>query len=459
MKKTREKTLPEILGEYAKRNTARFHMPGHKGFGIPMAESLSGWDITELPETDNLHMPNGVIKKTQDSYAQAYGARDCFLLINGSTAGVLAMLLAIGQNKRVLLARNCHRSAVSGIALAGHELDFIFPTEEGVVCSEDIDAALALHPADAVMIVSPDPYGRCSDIKAVAEAAHRHGALLLLDAAHGAHFPFAESLPELYPECVDMFCVSAHKTLNSFTQSALLFTGLNCPIEAAHIQKILSLVQSTSPSYPMMASLDWALHTARGWEEHVARMLIQQKRLATANGVNVQTLASLGSKSRVFALDPTRIVIDVSERGITGQEAYADLYRRDVAAEMADSRRVVFITTPNDPADWFERLYETVCTLPYGICLPDIPFKAPPSPASPVIPVRDAILAPSSGIELENAAGRISANAVGIYPPGVAVIYPGEKITGEIIHYLEAAIKDGGTIFGLEENGILRVVQ
>ncbi len=458
MKTPREKSLPEVLGEYAKRDMARFHMPGHKGFGIPMAEQLCAWDITELPGTDNLHMPEGAIRKTQDAYAQAYGARDCFLLVNGSTAGVIAMLLALGQNKRVLLARNCHKSAVSGAALAGHTLSFFYPQEGGAPTSADVETALKEQSADAVLLVSPDPYGRCADLVSIAEVVHRHGALLLVDAAHGAHFPFAPALPDLCAEHVDMFCVSAHKTLNAFTQTALLFAAKRCPLERAHLQSVLSLVQSSSPSYPLMASLDWALHAVRGWQEHALRMQTLQKRLAAANGIRVQSAENALGQRGIAALDPTRIVLDVHARGITGQDAYADLFSRGIAAEMADKRQVVFITTPHDPPAWFDRLYDAVCTLPYGISLPEEELPCPPHTAFALC-VRDAVLSDSHAIPLEQSAGRIAASAVGLYPPGVALLYPGERITEEAIAYLEAAASAGHSIFGLEEKTSIRVVR
>ncbi len=458
MKGSREKTLPEVLGDYAKRDMARFHMPGHKGFGIPMAEPLCAWDITELPDTDNLHMPLGAIQKTQEAYAEAFGARDCFLLINGSTAGVLAMLLSIGANKRVLLARNAHRSAVSGAVLAGHELSFVYPEPCGVVSAAEIDSALCTQSADAVLIVSPDPYGRCADLVSIAETVHRHGALLFVDAAHGAHFPFGKTLPDLCPEQVDLFCVSAHKTLCAFTQSALLFTGVHCPYEKAHIQNMLSLIQSTSPSYPLMASLDWALHSARDWDEHVAFMQKQRKRLACANGIHIPEAENTVGKQGVFALDPTRLVINVNERGIGAQEAYADLFKRGVAAEMADRENIVFITTPRDPRAWYDRLYDAICTLPYGIHLQDM-RPVPPRAEKAVLSAREAMLSSSCTLPLGKSQGHIAANAVGVYPPGVAVLIPGEPVTEEILRYLLEAADCGETLFGLEEKNRIRVVQ
>lgn len=457
MKGKRDKTLPEVLGEYARSDPARFHMPGHKGRGIPMAEPLCAWDVTELPSTDNLHQPSGAILKTQEKYAQTYGARSSFLLVNGSTAGVLAMLLSLGEKKRVLLSRNCHKSAISGAALAGHELCFIDQDGAVVPQAEQIELELSNQPADAVLLTSPDYYGRCADIRSISKTVHNHGAILLVDAAHGAHFPFSAQLPDLCADCVDMFCVSAHKTLNAFTQAAVLFIGKNCPIGASHIQGMLSMVQSSSPSYPLMVSLDWALHSSRGWDEHIERMHIQQKRLSVANGVRVQTEADVGI-SGVFAVDPTRLVINVHERGISGIEAYRSLYAHGVVPEMADRDSLVFITCPQDPDEWYNRLYKEICTLPYGIRIPTAtPVSAPR--CERLMPIRGAMLASGENLPLHSAAGRTACRACGLYPPGNAVLLPGERISPEIIDYILDALAQGYTFFGLEEGNNIRVVR
>lgn len=449
MRKEREKSLPEVLGEYARRNVARFHMPGHKGRGIPMYENLSGWDVTELPTTDDLHAPTGPILKTQMAYAEAYGARDCFLLVNGSTAGVQAMLLSLGQNKRVLMARDCHKSAVSGLALAGHDVDFVYPEPDGMITPQAVEEALAQKPADAVFITSPNYCGRCADVQGVAKAAHRHGALLCVDAAHGAHFAFANELPSLCPRDVDMFCVSAHKTLNAFTQAALLFTGRGCPMDARRVQSALSMLQSSSPSYPLMASLDWALHTAKDWDTHAGRMRVFQKRLSAVNGVAVQT-ESVAGEHGIFAVDPTRLVLDVHKRGLTGYAAYRDLYDKGVVAEAADMDHVIFITVPHDPQDWYDRLYEAVCTLPYGgRRAPSLPKPYAHQP--PVLSVRDAMLGDTDYVPLARAAGRVAACAAGPYPPGVALFMPGESILQEYVDDLTSCLQAGGAVFGLKQ--------
>ncbi|MEG1548036.1 MAG: aminotransferase class V-fold PLP-dependent enzyme [Clostridia bacterium] len=442
------KSLPEILGEYARSDTARFHMPGHKGLGMGGFNAVAPWDVTELPETDDLAAPEGALLHTEQAYASAYHAQHSFLLINGSSTGVAAMLLSLGQHKRVLLARNCHKSAINGVVLAGHDVDFVYPSSEGMVTAAAIDAALTQSPADAVLIVSPDYFGKCADLASIAQAAHHHGALLFVDAAHGAHFPFATSLPDFPADDVDMWCISAHKTLNAFTQSAVLHLGTRCPITQSRVRSTLRLLQSSSPSYLLMASLDWALHSATGWEAHVSRIKSIRKRIGALNGVALLDDSIVGCGG-VSAIDPTRLTLLVNGRGISGKCAHEALYNDGIIAEMADIHSVVLITTPNDPDEWYERLLHALMMLPYGTQM--LPNIALPPSRTALMSVRDAALADAEYIPLERSYGRIAAAAAGAYPPGIAALIPGEQITQEVISYLQSQVQADLTLFGISD--------
>lgn len=449
------RTLPETLGEYARREPARFHMPGHKGQDVPFAGRLAGWDITELDGTDDLAGPAGVIAQTEQSYAEAYGARASLLLVGGSTAGLNAMALSLGEGKRVLLGRDCHKSALSALALAGHEADFLPPAYDeangivGMLTPEQVDAALRERPADAVLLTSPNYFGMCADVAGIADAAHAHGALLLVDGAHGAHFPFSPRLPGFPAGKVDMWCVSCHKTLAAFTQSAALHLGACCPYDVAHVRRMRNMVQSSSPSYLLMVSLDRALHLARtvGYEKHLDRVEILRARIGRVNGLRVLGAECLGHG--IAALDPTRIVIDVTERGVDGRLADAALSEAGVVCEMSDAYRVVLITTPQDPDEWYDRLIDSLTHLPYG--------TEPPVKEPPFLPVgrracslRRAMLAPTESLLLSDAVGRAAAGAAGVYPPGLAALVPGERIESAAAEYLLRQQAKGFSLFGVE---------
>ncbi len=424
-------------------------MPGHKGRGMGEFSAAAAWDVTELSFSDDLYAPEGAIALTEAAYARVYQARQAFLSVNGSSACVCAMLLALGEHRRVLLARDCHRSAVNGVALAGHEAAFVYPRPDGLVAAADISAALDARPADAVMIVSPDYYGRCAHVSAIAEVCHSRGALLLVDCAHGAHFPFSKELPDLPAEYADMWCVSCHKTLAAFTQSAVLFSGVCCPLSDMQIRNALRMMQSSSPSYLLMAGLDWALHSVSGWDGHIKRITAFKSAAASINGISVYAQEGDG----VFCADPARVVLDVSGRGISGRAAYDVLEAHGVVAEMADERRVVFITSPEDPDEWYDRALYALTALPYGTHIPPASLPLPPQ-GEACMSIRAAVFSTWKPVPLPDCTGRICAAPCGAYPPGTAALMPGERITQAAAAYLAAKADSGIPLFGMVDGSI-----
>lgn len=446
MKKTKPITLPQALDGYRRQDTARFHMPGHKGTGMSgfFSSGLAAWDVTEINGTDNLYSPSGPIKEAQNALAEAYGAQNSFLLVNGSTGGIHAMLLYCGLQKRVLITANAHRSAIYGCALAGHT---VFTAPDKIITAEIIDTSLNKNPCDMVLITSPDYYGLCADIKKIAQTVHRHGALLLVDCAHGAHFPFSKTLP-LQPAEADMWSVSMHKTMNALTQGAVLNISGN--IDAGRMTRVLSTIQTSSPSYLIMASLDWARHSAclsDGWGEHMRRIFSMRERLSLLNGIKVLGIED-AQKRGANDLDLSRLVIGVEQRGIDGFSALRHLEEKGVVPEMADASQMVLITSPSDPNEWYERLFEAVRTLPYGTFAPELPDYSP-KPVENVCP-REFVYGGQKKVPLKSAAGKIAAMPAGVYPPGTAVLFPGEIITEAAADYLIKMEKLGAELFGAE---------
>ena len=447
-------TLPRILGDYAQDDCARFHMPGHKGRGMGrfLPDAVARYDVTELTMTDNLHAPGGCIAETQAAVARAYGAEASFLLVNGSTAALQAMLLALDPSDKLLLYRDCHRSALSGAALSGVEAVLETPgfdTDAGLFAmpdAEGLSAALGRTGATAVLLTSPNAYGYCADLPALSAAAHAHGALLLVDAAHGAHFPFSDALPEGAAGAADLWGHSQHKTLNALTQAATLHMG-NCRIPPERVQRALALLQTTSPSYLLMASIDWSVFMAArdDWDAHVRRCEALRHEIGAIAGLSAAPVLPQGAA----AYDPTRIVIDVSARNITGFTAERALQRSGIFVEMADFSRLVLITAPADDPAWYDRLVEALAALPYGNI-----HAAPPPPLSLETPerclsIREASLARVEWVPPLRAAGRIAGEAVGLYPPGVALCAPGERIGPSHIEALLAAQRAGASLFGV----------
>ena len=455
-------TLQETLGAYERANCARFHMPGHKGRGLAgfWREELPLWDVTELSNTDNLHAPCGAISIAQRNMAQAYGAKASFFVVNGATNAVQAMILALEDDDILLLARDAHHAAVSGAALRGIKTRYLSPRYDeskgllGMVTPEDLDIALRQTRATAVLITTPNAYGFCADVKALAEVAHKHGALLLIDGAHGAHFPFSEALPQELGGVADLFAHSQHKTMDALTQAASLHLG-ECRISEDRVRRALAMTETTSPSYLLMVSLDWSVYMAkrRDWTGQVERCIDLEKMIESIGGLAVMhDPVGIG----VFERDRTRLVIDVTGRGYTGYEAQALLEKSGIYIEMADTRRLVLITSPNDEISWYGKLVDELNNLPERKPIAVKPagegirFVANEQRAG----IREATFSETESVPLINALGRVAAEAIGIYPPGIALVMPGELLDQRAIDYLSAQSHNGGALFGVREGNI-----
>lgn len=430
--------VAQMLRRYAAKRPARFHMPGHKGF-------LHPWDVTELTETDNLLIPEGVLRQAQQDLAAAYGAREALFCTGGSTAGVIAMLLALPQNSAVALGRNAHRSAVSGLILGGHRPVWLMPDDSGQVPPSAVEQAFCAHPdIRAVLVTSPDYLGRCADLASIRRICRAHGALLLVDGAHGAHFGLSAALPPSPGEYADLWVASAHKTLPCPNQGAYLFAG-GCG-EGRRLKDALFLVHTTSPSFLLLAALDGAWRTAKEWDygAHIARLDAVRARVAGIEGLDPYPKPH----PSVAYTDPTRLVIRVNARGVTGHETEERLQTSGVFVEMADMDRVVAITSPLDPDDWYERLLSALWELPKRPPRPVAADFLPPLPET-VLPPREAAFLPREAVPLEHAAGRVCAGSFGAYPPGCAAAAPGERIGEKTVEAMRKAQRAGAALFGV----------
>lgn len=428
--------IENMLRQYADRNTARLHVPGHKG-------KLSEWDVTELADTDDLQCPVGAIRDAQAAIALKNGAKHCFMLVNGATAGNMAMMLALGEGKHVLVARDAHRSVISGIAMAAHRVSFVdaSPVVRPEAVSKAFDQAGDIC---ALLITSPNYYGQCAEVEAIARIAHERGARLLVDESHGAHFPYSRSLPESAGQWADMWVHSAHKTLFALTQGALLFAQG----EAERLRRVLSLLQTSSPSFPIMHSLERSFRIAEtvDWDAAIARCDGFRERVSRMPGLALPHVD-----------DPLRLVVDVSGRGWTGVEAAAWLREKGVSLEMADRDRLVGIASPMDEAHWLNVLANALEALP---AREGRPRKAQTrSLPARVMRVRTALLREAEYVRLEAALGRIAAQAAGEYPPGIAAVWPGEVVDEPCVRRLWEALDMGLQVFGLEDGRLACVCE
>ncbi len=436
--------IDSLLRQQAHQGQVRFCMPGHKGL-------LGHRDITEAGDMDNLLHPQGALWEAQALLAEAYGAGQAWFGTCGSTMGNYALILSCArENDLILLASDCHISAVHAALLAHYRVSLIScdETAQGLpqpLSCQKAAEALSAHPeAKALVMTSPNYYGLCADIPAIAALCRKKNVALLVDAAHGAHFGFSPLLPA-QPVQADGWVVSAHKTLCVSNQGSMIFRGKESRLDAFRLEENIHRFQSTSPSWPLLAQMD----TAR------ARLCAQgeadYQRLAHL--INAfQTELCRRSPVRCIQAGPhqkdfSRLVLDVSGLGLSGFAVSEQLSQQGIWVEMADASHLVLICTPQDTPQNFSFLQKA---------LSSIPATGDTAPLAPPMPGRSGeIIAPASveygiirTISISQAAGHISARAVCCYPPGTAVLCPGERITSRQVEYLEAMHRLGASISG-----------
>jgi arginine decarboxylase len=487
-----ELPLLEALQQCAQRPHAPFYTPGHKrGRGIPqpMRDLLGDRpflaDLPELPELDNLFTPEGAILRAQELAADLFGAAQTWFLANGSTCGIEAAVLATcGPGDKLILPRNCHQAAIAALILSGATPVFLPPdydAEWGIAHSVSpaaVAAALAQHPnAKAVMLVYPTYYGACGDVGAIAQLAHQRCIPLIVDEAHGGHFAFHADFPAASLAAgADVVVQSTHKVLGAMTQASML----HCQgdrVDADRLSRTLRLVQSTSPSYLLLASLDaarWqlAMHGSELMQHTLDLAAIARTELAQIPGLQLLT-ANHASTPGFVALDPTRLTVDVRALGLSGFAADEILHTQlGVTAELPALTHLTFILSLGNTPQDIQQLVQGFRTLAQSARQTDRDglkaenpsqkinaFLGNSTEAEPSLSPRAAFLAASEVVALEQAGDRLSAETVCPYPPGIPLLIPGERISSSALQYLDAVLKHGGTVTGLIGGQSLRVVQ
>jgi arginine decarboxylase len=457
------------------RSKTVFCTPGHKlGQSIPKPmQALIGAkpfqaDFPDLPGF-NLYEPDGVLATAQALAAQAFGAEQTWFLINGSTVGIIAAILATcGPGDKIILPRNIHTSAIAGLILSGAHPIFIRPDYDPdwdlahCITPQSVATALEKHPkTKAVLMVSPTYHGACGDVAAIASLAHHHNIPLLVDEAHGAHFAFHSDLPTSALEAgADLVVQSTHKLLSALTQASMLHLQ-GSRIEPTRISKALQMLQSSSPSNLLLASLDAARQQMVAEGKHLLSQTLILAHHARAQIQQLPGLPVLQSKQAITAgfrsLDLTRITVDVSGLGLDGYTADEIFTQRfGVIAELPTLRHLTFIvsigntqTDISQLIDVFEQLTQMesvssfVKPLINDINLPsiEVPERSP----------REAFFAPQESVPIHQSVGRMSAETICPYPPGIPLILPGEKITEVSIAQLQHIQSAGGLITGCED--------
>lgn len=470
--------LVNAVRDCARRPCAAFYAPGHKrGQGISaIHRSIFGGDVfqvdlPELPELDDLFSPEAAILAAQQLAAEAFGAAQSWFLVNGSTCGVEAALLATcGPGDKVIVPRNAHQSVLSGLILAGAMPVWIAPVYDSVwrlamgVTVDAIAAALRQHPeARAVVVVSPTYEGVCSDIAAIASVVHGYDIPLIVDAAHGPHFAFHRELPPTaLSGGADIVIHSVHKVLAAFTQASMLHVqGERC--DRNRLNQALRMTQSSSPSYLLLASLDAARHQMANHGNALMEQTLTLAKLARSQ-LRQSHLSVLDMSQRIgFQQDLTRLTVDVSAVGTTGFEADLWLHDRGITAELPTLHQLTFIISLGNSAQDIQQLVQGVRQLPATegnhahADLPQHCFEMSVSDVSP----REAFFTPTVVCPVHDAVGQLSADAVCIYPPGIPHLMPGELITETVLNGLIVAQRSGAHLSGLADPTLqtLRILQ
>ena len=466
----------EALGKFSKMRVVPFDVPGHKrGRGNPELVNLLGekcvsMDVNSMKPLDNLCHPVSVIRDAENLAADAFGAHHAFLMVGGTTSAVQSMVMsAVQAGQKIILPRNVHRSVMGALVLCGAVPVYVNPECDaklgiplGMSLSQLKRTIECTPDAKAILVNNPTYYGICSDLRAIVRMAHEAGMLCLADEAHGTHFYFGGGLPvSAMAAGADMAAVSMHKSGGSLTQSSLLLCGPK--VHAGYVRQIINLTQTTSGSYLLMSSLDISRRNLalRGRQvfHQVADMAEYAREEINAIGGYYAFGKELCNGDSVFDFDTTKLSIHTRDIGLAGIEVY-DILRDeyDIQIEFGDIGNILAYLSMGDRPQELERLVSALAEIKRryqtdGTGLLNQEYIDPEVVASP----QQAFYADKISLPLRETEGRVCSEFVMCYPPGIPILAPGERITGEILDYIEYAKAKGCSMTGPEDPDILRL--
>lgn len=438
-----KESLYEKLMQYGESDIYPFCMPGHKrNLKVPGLENPYGVDITEVEGFDNLHDPSGILKEMQEGLQEIYRVPYVFPSVNGSSAGMLAAVCAVPPGGAVCVARNCHKSVFDGISVSGRKVYYTYPEEIlegsmifGGVDPEAVEQILSRHSnIKAVIITSPSYEGFLSDVESIAEAAHEHGALLIVDEAHGAHLPYHDAFPvsALYLGA-DIVVHSLHKTMPSLNQTALVFVNGDGEL-ARRVQRALSVFTTTSPSYGLLASIDycvrWGVENEKLFDKYVERLFAFRSRFSELEAVRLAD-EELKGKYHIFDMDPSKLLL--FSRRMSGCDLSRYLLREHkLQMEAAGLSHVLGMTSVMDTEEGFKRLHKALAEA----------VKIQKYPGDPVLSEKQL---GEIALMYISRTDKVYKDFIYLYPPGCPIVAPGEVFTKEmrerIVNYIENGLE------------------
>lgn len=492
--------LLEKLDEYTKSNVYPFHMPGHKRRNIAEIFPYQ-MDITEIDGFDNLHHAKEVLKQVQEKAAKLYGSKECFYLINGSTCGILsAISAAVKRNEKILIARNCHKSVYHGLFLRQLQAEYVYPVEtklgiQGQITKEQIEKCLIKQPdIKAVFLTSPTYDGVVSDIEGIAKVVQKYEIPLIVDSAHGAHFGFSKEFPQNAINLgADIVIESVHKTLPAFTQTALLHVCSD-RVSLIKIKKYLAIYETSSPSYILMAGIDICIEFLKKegtvyFKQFEENLNAFYQKVSTLRHLKVIQKCDF-EKKEAFDFDISKILIFYRNPKGTLQLSGTDLQKillekYALQMEMACGNYTLALSSIMDTKEGFHRLAEALLEIDAQLenDFADETEKKWVRSNGNILQVKKSV--PLQNIDkgqtiykqqikkleifeaqelesisvlLEESIGKITADYVYLYPPGIPILVPGEEITQTFVEDIKDCQSKGLEIEGLSEDGKIRVV-
>ncbi len=463
-KKESASGLAARLMAYGASAAYPFHMPGHKRQFHPFLDPYT-MDITEIHGFDNLHHAEGILLEAQQQAAALYHASETFYLVNGSTCGILAAVAAATKRGgNILMARNCHKAAYHAALLNNLEVSYLYPAADmtrglsGAIAPDEVERMLKRDASlRAVLITSPTYDGVCSDVRRIAEVVHRHGGILIVDEAHGAHFGMHPYFPEHALSCgADLVINSVHKTLPSLTQTALLHVQ-GTRVDRERLKSFLGIYQTSSPSYVLMAGIDACVrllleHGPELFDAFATRLEELRGKLEKLQVL--QLVRGTEPELQAYDYDRSKILIATHRSSISGPEL-SDLLRSryELEMEMDSEHYVTAITTISDAGEGLDRLAEALICIDAGL------ERQPEQLAQPlaawkneaVLSIGEAVDVEKRSIPLAKSVGTVSAEFVYLYPPGIPLLVPGERISGELLEKLMQYRADGFALEGMAD--------
>lgn len=464
-------SLYDKLMAYTDSDYYPFHMPGHKRTMFLDMKSPFAYDITEIDGFDNLHEAEDILAEGMQRAAKLYQTLQTYYMVNGSTGGLLAGIAAsVKKGDKILIARNCHKAVYNAVFLNELRPVYLYPVMEaeyqiaGVITPKKVQEAFDESPdIAAVVITSPTFDGVVSDVQAIADIVHANGGVLIVDEAHGAHFPFCDRFPEsALRKGADLVIQSLHKTLPSLTQTAVIHRNSE-RVSKRRLEKYLSIYQTSSPSYVFMAGIDRCLNFLSDSKSEFAEYisLLDQFYEKTKDLVNL-SVWSPQRDAKTYDKDTSKLILGVNHPDFSGVWLYEQLLNRyHIQPEMVMKDYVLCLSSIGDTKEGFDRLSDALHELDHSMgaadasesseCSQSVDHQTLTAPKLVYLPseVEDY---KTEAIELVKAAGHVTAEYIYLYPPGIPLLVPGEEVSKELLGQLEKFQKAGLSLRGMSDH-------